>query len=636
MMSMFTFVVVMLTIGVAIQRFDVLEEYFGKGKVALEYRRDEAIVRANTLSNIDVLANDLGLKDGDADDLVIVVQPKCGRVFARDGQAQYLPAERCVGSQTFKYAVSGRDRGKTGEVIVVVRIGEPKQTEVAADAQRDVPAQAPMAPPASEQRVDETPALLAEQSRSGADSGGGIVPAPVVPRPAATAIAGLPDTASGAGSAAGVNDSVAAGVTLDGSGRVPSLTAPSGGLSQSSELSGPPVVPQSDQDAPDQSTSGLPEPVQPDSGQPAGRESGGTAPSALAPVDPVATGAPEADGAAAPLIQREAGGLDVDVPRAGPADIGSGGTGQAGFAAPADALASVRELGDTAELAPVDTTPPAVLTDPNATPGTAARQSGDEPPETHEPPVASVAVLPEPAVPCTVLPVLTLDIRPAGITEVIIDSPCHANSAAELSYETLHFGIALDAAGSGSIAAVGFQQASDATLRFTDGQGIAFNIPFVDTERMDRVALVWDLPIALELHAFEFGARPGSPDHVRAKNPRGHGDVRRTGGGYLLGYQPVNGVGQHVEVYTYWHRNGGKAGVVQLKLGIDSARGAAGSEACGDGALAQPDFKTLRAVAGRLERPRLHRLAPLDCDTVAGMTNRYISDAVDDLIVLQR
>jgi hypothetical protein len=230
-----------------------------------------------------------------------------------------------------------------------------------------------------------------------------------------------------------------------------------------------------------------------------------------------------------------------------------------------------------------------------------------------------------------VLPAITLDIRPAGITQVMIDSPCHAGTAVELAYESLRLAIALDAGGAGSIAAAGFQEASDATMRFADGESMAFNIPFIDTGKLDRVALIWDAPVGLQLHAFEFGAPPGSPGHVGPNNRRGHGAVRRRGGGYLHTYQPVNGVGQHAEVYTYWHRNCGKTGVVQLKLGFGSDDPAAA--VCGDNVNARPEFEILRSVAGRVERMRSLRLARLDCATVA---NEYISDAVDDLIVRQR
>ncbi|MEE8454596.1 MAG: hypothetical protein V3R90_07555, partial [Limibaculum sp.] len=230
MMSMLTFVVIMVAVGTLIQSTDLLERLFGEGTAELELRRDEAIVRANALSGIDVLANDLGLREGDAENLIIVAQPKCGRVFVRDGQAHYLPAERCAGSQSFRYAISGRSYGQPGEVMVVVRLGEPTQAEVAADAQRDIPAPAPMAPRAAEQRVAETPAPLAAQPPAGADTGGAIVPTPVptVPRPQAPLIAGLPDPAPAAGSAV-------AGVTFDGSALTPRMAAPAGGLGDAPE-----------------------------------------------------------------------------------------------------------------------------------------------------------------------------------------------------------------------------------------------------------------------------------------------------------------------------------------------------------------------------------------------------------------
>ncbi|MFQ5566820.1 MAG: Ig-like domain-containing protein, partial [Paracoccaceae bacterium] len=244
MMSMLTFVVIMVAVGTLVQRADVLERFFGEGAAALELRRDEAIVRANALSSIDVLANDLGLRDDDPGKLIIVTQPGCGRVFVRDGQVQYLPAERCVGSQTFRYAISERSYGQAGEVLVVVRLGEPTQSEVAADAQRDIPAPAPMVPRAAEQRVAGAPAVLAAQPTAGGDAGSAVQPVPAVPRPQAPSIEGLPDTSPGGGGSA------AAGVTFDGSGLAPSITAPAGGLAGGPEIAAAPVVPQPDTEAP--------------------------------------------------------------------------------------------------------------------------------------------------------------------------------------------------------------------------------------------------------------------------------------------------------------------------------------------------------------------------------------------------
>jgi hypothetical protein len=657
MMSMLTFVVILVAIGTLVQRVDVIERFFGGGTVALELKRDEAIVRANALSSIDVLANDLGLKDGDAEKLIVTEQTKCGRVFVRDGQVQYLPPERCAGSQIFRYALTGRSYGQSGEVMVIVRLGEPTQNEVAANAQRDIPAPAPMAPRAAEQRVGDTPAPLAEQPTVGTNAGGTIIQAVRVPRPQAPEIGGLSDPASGAGG------SSTAGVSLDGAGLAPTITAPASSLSgaplpdpaapvQSAPLQGEPVQPTPIQPAllATESTNGQDTPAgaaAPVGGGAAGggTEDDSTATVTLARIDP--TQAPAlapaptlgaAEDAAALRIQRGSDGGDVVVPRTAPPEIGAGGSGreglgQTGNGQPGEALAAVRGPGEAVGLAPVDTTPPAVLSDPGAVSGTGTPQTGPQLPGT---PTDRVAALPEATEPCVVPPGLILDVKPAGVTEVIIESPCHAGAVAELSYDGLRFGVALDAAGAGTVAAIGLQQASNATLRFEDGETLDFNIPFADTERMERVALAWDMPVDLGLHAFEFGASPQSAGHVRPKYPRSHDDVRRHGGGYLLEYRPVGGVGQSLSIYTYWHRHGGRSGVVKLKLDFTSRDGRKRPDTCGGGTLSEPDFTVLRSVAGKLERARRRRLASLDCAITASTADRYIGDAVDDMIVRQR
>jgi len=661
MMSMLTVVVILVAVGTLVQRVDFLERFFGGGTVALEHMRDEAIVRANALSSIDVLANDLGLKSGDAERLIVTEQPKCGRVFVRDGQAHYLPAERCAGSQIFRYALSGRSYGQSGEVMVVVRLGEPTQNEVAANAQRDIPAPVPMAPRAAEQRVGDTPAPLAEQPTAGTNAGGTIVQAARVPRPQAPEIGGLPDPSSGEGG------SSTAGVSLDGAGLAPTITAPASNLSgapqldpaapvQSAPLQGEPMQPAPIQPAPlaTDSTYGQDTPAGAAAPAGGGAAGGGTeddsaATVALARIDPTRAPAlapapaPEptlgtAGEAAALRIQRGSNGGDVVVPRTAPPEIGAGGAGQEGLGQaeieqPAEALAAVRGPGEAAGLVPVDTTPPAALSDPGAVSGTGTPQTGTQQPGS---PADRVAALPEATEPCVVRPGLILDVKPAGVTEVIIESPCHAGAVAELSYDGLRFGVALDAAGAGTVAAIGLQQASNATLRFVDGETLDFNIPFADTERMERVALAWDMPVDLGLHAFEFGALPQSGDHVRPKYPRSHDDVRRHGGGYLLEYRSVGGVGQSLSIYTYWRRHGGRSGVVKLMLDYTSRDGRKRPDTCGGGTLSEPDFTVLRSVAGKLERVRRGRLASLDCAVIAGTAGRYIGDAVDDMIVRQR
>jgi len=53
-----------------------------------------------------------------------------------------------------------------------------------------------------------------------------------------------------------------------------------------------------------------------------------------------------------------------------------------------------------------------------------------------------------------------------------------------------------------------------------DGQEIAFDLPFVGMRRLTRVGLVWDSPVVLDLHAFEFGAEVYGDGHVFPGNRR--------------------------------------------------------------------------------------------------------------------
>ena len=212
-----------------------MEALFGEGSVALELRGDEVIVPANSLTAIDVLANDLGLTDGDADNLFITEQPKCGRISVRDKQAQYQPSDHCVGAQTFSYTIHGRSLDQTGHVAVVVRLGTPTQSPVAANAVRDTTLPTPVMPRALAARAIVTPSLLPDVAAAVTVSAA--IKPPEVPRPRIMVIARLLDTSAADGS-------MAAGVALDGLGLSPSITRPPNGLAEGSLISTMPVVPQ--------------------------------------------------------------------------------------------------------------------------------------------------------------------------------------------------------------------------------------------------------------------------------------------------------------------------------------------------------------------------------------------------------
>jgi hypothetical protein len=141
-----------------------------------------------------------------------------------------------------------------------------------------------------------------------------------------------------------------------------------------------------------------------------------------------------------------------------------------------------------------------------------------------------------------------------------------------------------------------------AALSFADGSRHEFDLRFSELTQVDRVAVAWDAPVQFALHALEFDAEPGSAGHLSSANPGSFNDVRHSGGGFLMAYAPVGGVGQNVQFYTHVTKHSGTAGVVKLMLDYTS-RNLGDPATCGDAPLAQTEILLLKSGKGQLARP---------------------------------
>jgi hypothetical protein len=281
------------------------------------------------------------------------------------------------------------------------------------------------------------------------------------------------------------------------------------------------------------------------------------------------------------------------------------------------------------EVAAIDPTSPVT---PDA--GQPAQQQQTE--QAAQPDEIDLAALPSGELACVVPPSITLDVKAAGETLLMINSPCHADSVAELAYSDLSFGVKIDRSGRGEIEVLGFETSVEASLGFEDGEALDFTVPFTGVDRVERVALSWSDPVALEIHAFEFGAEAGSPGHVFPGQPKSFRDVRRRGGGYLTEFLPVEGVGDFVQVYSHWVRRGGDAGVVKMYLDFASRHRDRLAGTCGEGEFAQPTFTVTRSSRGRFEGQTTTRLGAMACDEIDKVEDHLIGAALRDIIISQR
>ncbi|HUS54372.1 MAG TPA: hypothetical protein VMY41_10260 [Thermohalobaculum sp.] len=219
---------------------------------------------------------------------------------------------------------------------------------------------------------------------------------------------------------------------------------------------------------------------------------------------------------------------------------------------------------------------------------------------------------------------------------MILHAPCQAGTVAELSYGGIQLGLMIDPAGEGRIEVPGFKPVTPAVVSFADGSELAFSLRFSSLERIERVAVMWDTPIQLTLNALEFGAAPGATGHVSPDHPRDFHDARRSGGGFMAVYEPVDGVGQHLQVYSYYLKSGGVAGGVELVVDFPSRNLERLAGTCGDGEFASPRLAVLQSVRGKPARPLNRRLSPVGCAEVASLADGLRGDRVADLKVSPR
>ncbi|MBK0398606.1 hypothetical protein H0I76_05355 [Limibaculum sp. M0105] len=718
----------MLAVGTLVQRGDVVAEFLSGEPEPTVLAKDVISVDADTLTRLDVLANDTGLSDRDASKLVVLAQPECGRVFVQNGALQYLGDRSCAAAQKVLYGLAGIDTEAHGEVEITLRGVKPAADKNEPEAPSNVVALRQV------ETTPATPRASASPTRDPVPSAS--APASLAREPAPTRpVAGSQGIGRAAGGD-GAGDAPArpgiAGADAPVATGVPSVDAPSSPGAGAPSL--PSQVP-ADRPVATPSEPPSPAPARPGSGPqlalrapespglpstanptvPRDRASvsaasdpsvSPAAPGLAALSEPSAPGAPAGIGSdlAPPRIGGDSavaglGGAEAAPERELPGDLGQGvatfalarvevpdavaapsraqasdltvdpGARDGALSAPRVApeidatdgqritilepsagLGEILTFGDPLTLRPIDTSLPSLATPSDAAGGSAPdlRQAAVEPSGAalqgagataqpgSLPQPDQIAALPRVDQTCAVPPSITLDIRPAGETELVITSPCHADSIAQLSYEGIDLGIRIDRSGQGALSVLGFRSSSEALLAFDDGETLEFSLPFTGTDRVERVALSWDAPVLLELHALEFGAGLGTEGHVSPAAPGDFREVRRRGGGYLTSYAPVEGVGQSVQIYSYWLRRGGDAGVVKLYIDFASRHRERQEGTCGNGPLSRPAFTVIRSSRGRSEQPVSRRLASIECSRVDTMQNHLIEAAVRDIIISQR
>lgn len=156
---------------------------------------------------------------------------------------------------------------------------------------------------------------------------------------------------------------------------------------------------------------------------------------------------------------------------------------------------------------------------------------------------------------------------------------------------------------------------------------------------MSKVAVIWKAPVNLDLHAFEYLARPGGRGHVWAGAPSSaeKAKAEAIGGkiarGFLSSSADTTTLGDKVEVYTLWNVAGQESGVVSTAIDFESRGDTPAGETCGDGKHARASYRLLLFARNQIFGDEQRVLAPAACGEALSREVRFNPDTSMSLSV---
>ncbi|MCX7645344.1 MAG: hypothetical protein N2Z62_08630 [Rhodobacteraceae bacterium] len=190
------------------------------------------------------------------------------------------------------------------------------------------------------------------------------------------------------------------------------------------------------------------------------------------------------------------------------------------------------------------------------------------------PAAAPAAVRPAAGPPCALA--LGAEAGPGATVRLRLEAPCLAGQPATIRHGALAATYLVPASGIAEAVFPAFATDAAYTAELADGRTLLTRAAVPGAAGYEHVASMWSRGAGLSVHAFEFGAPPGSEGHVRAEAPRSPAASDGGLGGYLLALgTPGLAGGWRAEVYSFPAAAARRSGTVRIGFGLP-----AGGEAC--------------------------------------------------------
>ena len=243
-------------------------------------------------------------------------------------------------------------------------------------------------------------------------------------------------------------------------------------------------------------------------------------------------------------------------------------------------------------------------------------------------------------VPCTEAATVATEEIAGGRMQIAVVSPCRSGEKVTIQYGPFSFIRELDSNGRlGFTLDLFLGTSAAAHVNFADESEQSFGLSSSDLRQVTKIAVAWKGPINLDLHAFEYLARPGGRGHIwsgtpsSAENAEAEARGGRQGRGFMSSLADAGTSGDKVEVYTFWNVPEQEPGVVSTVVDYETRGDAPSGDMCGSGPLARVEFRLLLLANGRLTADERRVLAPAACGETLSKEVRFSPDTGQSLVI---
>jgi hypothetical protein len=224
---------------------------------------------------------------------------------------------------------------------------------------------------------------------------------------------------------------------------------------------------------------------------------------------------------------------------------------------------------------------------------------------------------------------------------VTIKSGCRAGESVQISYSAYQTTATLNDQGIVTTIVDLFDGlGKSVTVTFSDNTRRIVTPKAVDLDRLIKVALIWEAPVELNLHVFEYATAAGTPGNISAMTPSSYAEAKALSvadgraHGFMSTMDGKAASGTHVQVYTLLRNATQTNGAIAMALDYTTRGDKPSGQYCGNARYGSVEYRF--SVLDQNGKPYygIGTLRALPCGVALPAAERYLQAGLPVLRIL--